>query len=305
MVRLWKWDGTPGPIGQRHKSGITCLAWSPDGETLASGAYWSDDTIRLWRPNDDHSLVLPNPELTKSLAWSPDGSSLASGGADGVIRIWNPNDDVKIAEYTKVQGYITGLAWSPDGKQLVSTHYEPDNRDSYIDIDFRTWDVASHKSIASGDIAGVWLNGLDWHPKSGLAVASQSGYVCLVDAVSASQIAQSPQTHPVGQVAWSPDGTRIADSRGRLFRIEDKKLKELQPPWPEIRVESIEEGGASGARVSWKDGRSATVWADGRIEGEEELVERGTGVRDRGVGWAVGVDEAVGVFGSGWKRRRR
>ena len=218
VVRLWKWDGTPGPIGQRHKSEVWCLAWCPDGETLASGPQWSDDTIRVWRPNDGYSLVLPNPGLTESLAWSPDGSSLASGGSDGVIRIWNPNDGAKIAEYAKVQGYIKGLAWSPDRKQLVSTHHDPGNKDPK-NVDLRTWDVASRKSIASGDIAGSWLNRLDWHPRSGLLAASQSGYVCLLDAASASQIAQSLQSRAVFQGHWSPDGTRIADTSPNFFGL--------------------------------------------------------------------------------------
>ena len=182
---------------------------------------------------------------------------------------------------------------------LTSTHYDRGNKDPYIDS--RTWDVASRESIASRDrdIAGSWLNRLDWHPRSGLAAASQSGYVCLLDAASASQIAQSPQAHPVRQVAWSPDGTRIADSRGRLFRVEDKKFKELQPPWPEIRVESIEEGGTSGDAgdvEGWTFGDGVGGWSD---RGRGRACRAGTGVRDRGVGRAVGVDEAVGVSGAG------
>src|SRR5262245_12168957 len=36
--------------GRGHESFITCLAWSSDGKTIASGSRENDRSIRLWEP---------------------------------------------------------------------------------------------------------------------------------------------------------------------------------------------------------------------------------------------------------------
>ncbi|NJL69615.1 MAG: hypothetical protein HC894_29025, partial [Microcoleus sp. SM1_3_4] len=58
-------------ILQGHDNHIWAVAWSPDGQTLASGS--DDRTVRLWDTNTGECLkILQGHEAwVKSVAWSP------------------------------------------------------------------------------------------------------------------------------------------------------------------------------------------------------------------------------------------
>lgn len=96
-----------------HLDTILCVAFSPDGKRLASGA--GDNKVRFWDLNTETPLVVGEGHSgwVLSLAWSPDGRVLASGGMDGVICLWEAHSGQLIGKLLGHQKWITSLAWEP------------------------------------------------------------------------------------------------------------------------------------------------------------------------------------------------
>lgn len=69
---------------------LSCLAWSPDGRLLASGAH-GDCRLYLWEVATGQQLAcFETPErYTWRLAWAPNGAFLASKHAGAVCRLWD------------------------------------------------------------------------------------------------------------------------------------------------------------------------------------------------------------------------
>jgi WD40 repeat protein len=80
---------TPAPV--------SAIAFSPDGETIATGNY--DGTITLWdtRSGIQKQLLHASPAAVQQVAFSPDGTKLASNGPDGIVRVWAVNLDDLLA----------------------------------------------------------------------------------------------------------------------------------------------------------------------------------------------------------------
>lgn len=70
-----------------HSGRVTCLAYSPDGHTIATGSW--DQTIRLWDAGSGALRATFNwgIERVHCLAFAPDGLRLAAGGGKGTLAI--------------------------------------------------------------------------------------------------------------------------------------------------------------------------------------------------------------------------
>jgi len=107
--------------------GVNCVAFSPDGNTIASG---NSDAIRLWDTDTGERLLKLSGHTgpVESVAYSPDGRTLASSASwDGTIRLWDANTGELIQTLTghtlAIRGGtsgIYGVAFSRDCGTLAS-----------------------------------------------------------------------------------------------------------------------------------------------------------------------------------------
>ena len=71
-----------------HTDVVTCLAFSPDSQMLATGS--KDKTLRMWdRSTGKEKWTVKCPDGVHALAFTPDGKKLAGSG-DKTIRLWAP-----------------------------------------------------------------------------------------------------------------------------------------------------------------------------------------------------------------------
>ena len=123
LVRAQESPAAVSQVLTGHTDAVTVLAWSPDGNLLASSAgNWdSQDTgVRLWSRDGRLLKTLEGHSApVASLDWSPDGSMLASGSYDQSIRIWSA-DGTLLNTIDTQTGIVFSVDWSPDGQLLAS-----------------------------------------------------------------------------------------------------------------------------------------------------------------------------------------
>ncbi len=108
-----------------HPSGISSVAWSPDGTRIASIGRGDDRTIQIWNAsNGQHLLTYRGHSDAGNLAWSPDSTRIASVGSPFAIKVqvWNASNGEQLWIHQEDLGRPPNymVAWSPDGRQIAS-----------------------------------------------------------------------------------------------------------------------------------------------------------------------------------------
>ena len=141
------WDVATGTLQQILLAGrrydVTSVAFSPDGQTLASGSW---EEIRLWDIATGTLQQTFHPGYAWSVAFSPDGRTLASGSDYATIRLWNVATGTRQRALTGHTGAFFSVAFSPDGRTLAS---------GSTDGTVHLWDIAP----AAAETAREDING--------------------------------------------------------------------------------------------------------------------------------------------------
>ena len=103
-----------------HSYTIYDLAFSPDGERLASASH--DGTLSIWEVKTGRSLLTLKGHAAPvhGVAWSPDGKRIVSGSIDKTARIWAADTGTTTAVMREHQDEIMTVAWSPDGLTIAT-----------------------------------------------------------------------------------------------------------------------------------------------------------------------------------------
>ena len=125
-VRISQIDDSAKPpmeliVLQEFDGDVDSIAWSPDGQWIASG---HNTSVRLWHPDGTPGPVIPAGEAAiLQVDWSPDSQRLATGSWDTSVRLWNVEGDL-LQEFPGHAAPCWGVSFSPDGRKLATCGWD-------------------------------------------------------------------------------------------------------------------------------------------------------------------------------------
>ncbi|MEG4048557.1 AAA-like domain-containing protein, partial [Microcoleus sp. Pol17_C1] len=203
-----------------HRSSVISVAWSPDGNTLASAS--GDNTIKLWNVQTQTELktLTGHSSSVISVAWSPDGKTLASASDDKTIKLWNLQTQKELTTLAGHSDSVWSIAFSPDGKTLASA-----SGDNTIKL----WNLESQKPITTLTGHSNLVNSVAFSP-NGKTLASASGdkTIKLWNVQTQKELKTlTGHSNLVWRVAFSPDGKTLASASGdktiKLWNLQTQK----------------------------------------------------------------------------------
>ncbi|MEG3858080.1 serine/threonine-protein kinase [Microcoleus sp. herbarium12] len=241
-----------------HKNLISSVAFSPNGEVIASGS--DDKTIKLWQVQEGQEIVslTGHANSVHTVVFSPDGKTLASSSHDKTIKLWRMKDGQEIRTLSGHTNSVYGLAFSPDGETIASSSW---------DKTIKLWRVKDGQEIRtfSGHINLVYFVAFSpdgetiassswdrtikiWRVKDGKLLRTLTGHTdcvrCLAFSPNGEFLASGSHDNTikiwwakdwqevltivghswyVDSIAFSPDGEVIASSSNQTIKLWEVK----------------------------------------------------------------------------------
>src|SRR5262245_24705935 len=210
-VIVWDWEATKQsvlpPLQGHPKKGIS-VAFSPDGQRLATGG-WTGE-LKIWdaRTGDLLLPVFGHHHTISAMAFSPDGRRLVSACFDRTLMVWDATTGQRLHILEGHGGLVLGVAFSPDGSRIAST-----GEDKTV----RFWDAASGHEILDLRVHTQATQGVVFS-RDGLRLVSGSWdkTIRVWDATplrgdeAQEALTLSHGANEVWTLAVSPDGRKIA-----------------------------------------------------------------------------------------------
>ena len=225
-VKLW--DVTPGNISSALKrpvlratishgqAGVTSIAFSADGGTLASGS--TDKTVKLWDTiGGSLRATLQEAAAVRALAFSPDRRTLAIGLGTGEVKLRDvATRETRLAFSAHKRCLNYSIVFSPDGQTLATA--------GGFDNSCKLWRASDGVQLSSVVRHTDRVVSIAFSPDGRmLATGSFDKTAKLFDVVNRKELCTLPgHTGYVMSVAFSPDGKTLATGTfDRTVRLWD------------------------------------------------------------------------------------
>ncbi|KAL4732843.1 WD40-repeat-containing domain protein [Aspergillus similis] len=172
-----------------HSAYVNAVAFSPDGQTVASGS--DNKTIKLWNAatGEQRQTLKGHSAYVNAVAFSPDGQTVASGSDDKTIKLWNAATGEQRQTLEGHSARVNAVAFSPDGQTVAS---------GSDDKTIKLWNAATGKQRQTLEGHSAYVLAVVSHTKEDASPAS--------DLQSASPISLADQwVYMKGEkVLWLP-----------------------------------------------------------------------------------------------------
>ena len=198
-----------------HTDVVSDVAFSADGQTLASGSW--DETIKVSEVSTGNLLSVFSNDDTYSVALSPDGQTVASGERTrSTLLFWQVSTGELLWHRAADSDYTLSVSFSPDGQTIASG-----GNDNTIDL----WEASTGNYLRTLTGHTDFIYSIAFSLDGQLLVSgSKDGTVRLWDMSVGRHIRRlSGHTNSVNGVAISPDGQTVAsgssDTTIRLWEV--------------------------------------------------------------------------------------
>lgn len=105
---------------QGQNGPITNIAWSPDGQVLASSSW--DGTVQLWNPREGKCLrsIAAHEGTAFDVTFSPKGDTVLTGGRDSTVKLWEAKSGKLLRSEESAGGNVRSVAFDRDGVRIAA-----------------------------------------------------------------------------------------------------------------------------------------------------------------------------------------
>lgn len=213
-----------------HAARVTGVAFSPDGERIATSSW--DRTACVWDTRSGALLATfeGHTDAVTCVAFDADGARVVTGAGDHTARLWDVRSGASLETLRGHTDWVTNVALSPDGTLVVT---------GSDDCTARLWDArgGGYLAVLEGHSAPVTGVAFD-RDGTRVGTASWDHTARVWDGRSREQLASHAHPNWVTSVAFSPDGKQLATGAfDGCVRVWDaRSAKVLAQLWGPPRV---------------------------------------------------------------------